>query len=239
MSEHPSRTGSGALAGLRVIDLGRVLAGPLCAQMLGDHGADVIKIEPPAGDDLRHFGPPFDEDGDAAYFGAANRGKRSLSLDFSRPEAREVLHRLLARTDVLVENFVPGTMERWGLGYDALSQRHPRLVHCSVTGFGADGPLGGLPGYDAVLQAICGLMSINGEVSTGPTRIGAPVVDLLTAHVALSGVLMALHVRERTGRGQHVDAALFDAALTLLVPYAANWLRSGRTPGLPGSAHAN
>jgi crotonobetainyl-CoA:carnitine CoA-transferase CaiB-like acyl-CoA transferase len=239
MKEQASPSASGALSGLRVIDLGRVLAGPLCAQMLGDHGADVIKIEPPAGDDLRFFGPPFDEVGDAAYFGAANRGKRSLSLDLSLPEGRDALHRLLSRTDVLVENFVPGTMERWGLGYEALSQRHPRLVLCSVNGFGADGPLGGLPGYDAVLQAICGLMSINGEAATGPTRIGAPVVDLLTAHVALSGVLMALHVRERTGRGQHVEAALFDAALTLLVPYAANWLRSGRTPGLPGSAHAN
>ncbi|UUX97325.1 CaiB/BaiF CoA transferase family protein [Aquabacterium sp. J223] len=240
MKEHASpAAAAGALSGLRVIDLGRVLAGPLCAQMLGDHGAEVIKIEPPAGDDLRFFGPPFDELGDAAYFGAANRGKRSLSVDLSRPEGRDALHRLLERTDVLVENYVPGTLERWGLGYEALSQRHPRLILCSVNGFGADGPLGGLPGYDAVLQAICGLMSVNGEASTGPMRIGAPVVDLLTAHVALSGVLMALHVRERTGRGQHVEAALFDAALTLLVPYAANWLVSGRTPGLQGSAHAN
>ena len=146
--------GTSALQGLKVVDLTRVLAGPLCTQILADHGAEVVKIEPPSGDETRRLGPPFDPSGDAAYFTALNRGKKAISLDLSNPGAQEVLHRLLADADVLVENFLPGTMERWGLGYEqALAARYPRLVFCSITGFGADGPLGGLPGYDAVLQA--------------------------------------------------------------------------------------
>jgi len=158
-----------ALDGIRVIDLSRVLAGPLCTQMLSDHGADVIKIEPPAGDETRTFGPPFDAAGDAAYFAALNRGKRAISLDLANPEGRAVLDRLLDGVDVLVENFLPGTMEKWGIGYDTLAKRHPRLVYCAISGFGSDGPLGGLPGYDAVLQAMCGLMSVNGsEASSTP-----------------------------------------------------------------------
>ena len=166
----------GALAGLRVIDLSRVLAGPLCTQMLADHGADVVKIEPPSGDETRLLGPPFDEAGDAAYFSAVNRGKRALGLDLVRPEGRAVLEALLKDADILVENYLPGTMERWNLGYDdVLSVRHPRLVYCAISGFGADGPLGGLPGYDAVLQAMSGLMSINGTPESGPTRVGVPV----------------------------------------------------------------
>ena len=168
-----------ALDGVRVLDLSRVLAGPLCTQMLADHGADVIKVEPPAGDETRQLGPPFDEAGDAAYFSAINRGKRAISLDLTRPEGRAVLERLVARADVLIENFLPGTMERWGMSYDALAERHPRLVYCSISGFGADGPLGGLPGYDAVLQAMCGLMSVNGSPDTGPMRVGVPIVDHL------------------------------------------------------------
>jgi len=231
---------TGALAGLRVVDLSRVLAGPLCTQMLADHGADVIKIEPPSGDETRHLGPPFDDAGDAAYFGSVNRGKRALSLDLARPEGRAVLELLLQNADVLVENFLPGTMERWNLGYvSVLSARHPRLVYCTISGFGADGPLGGLPGYDAVLQAMCGLMSINGTPEGGPTRVGVPIVDYVTGYNALTGILLALAARERSGRGQHVEATLFDTGLSLLVPHAANWLCSGRTPGLLGSAHPN
>jgi crotonobetainyl-CoA:carnitine CoA-transferase CaiB-like acyl-CoA transferase len=153
----------GALDGVRVVDLSRVLAGPLCTQMLSDQGADVIKVEPPLGDETRLFGPPFDAAGDAAYFTALNRGKRALSLDLSKPDARAVLDKLLEGADVLVENFLPGTMEKWGLGYDILAKRHPRLIYCAISGFGGDGPLGGLPGYDAVLQAMCGLMSVNGS----------------------------------------------------------------------------
>lgn len=231
---------NGALTGLRVVDLSRVLAGPLCTQMLADHGAGVVKIEPPSGDETRHLGPPFDAAGEAAYFGAVNRGKRALALDLSRPEGRAVLERLLADADVLVENFLPGTLERWNLGYaEVLSARFPRLIHCSISGFGADGPLGGLPGYDAVLQAMCGLMSINGTPESGPVRIGIPIVDYVTGYNAFSGILLALSARERTGRGQRVEVALFDTALALLVPHAANWLCSGRTPGLLGSAHPN
>jgi crotonobetainyl-CoA:carnitine CoA-transferase CaiB-like acyl-CoA transferase len=230
----------GALTGLKVVDLSRVLAGPLCTQMLADHGADVIKIEPPQGDETRQLGPPFDAAGQAAYFGAVNRGKRSIALDLSRPEERAVVEALLTDADVLVENFLPGTMERWGLGYESvLAARFPRLIYCAISGFGADGPLGGLPGYDAVLQAMAGLMSINGTPESGAVRIGVPIVDYVTGYNALTGILLALRARERTGRGQRVEATLFDTALSLLVPHAANWLCSGRTPGRLGSAHPN
>lgn len=228
-----------ALDGVRVVDLSRVLAGPLCTQMLADHGADVIKVEPPVGDETRQLGPPFDTAGDAAYFSAINRGKRAISLDLTGDEGRAVLMRLLARADVLVENFLPGTMERWGMGYDTLAARFPRLVYCSISGFGADGPLGAMPGYDAVLQAMCGLMSVNGSPETGPMRVGVPVVDHLTGYVAATGILMALLARERTGRGERVEATLFDTGLSLLVPHAANWFVSGSTPRMLGSAHPN
>jgi len=228
------------LQGVRVLDLSRVLAGPLCAQMLADHGASVIKVEPPDGDEARRFGPPLDERGEVAYFGALNRGKRSIAVDLSRPAGRAVLERLLAGADVLIENFLPGTMEKWGLGYEGtLAARHPRLIYCSVSGFGADGPLGGLPGYDAVLQAICGLMSVNGTPDSGPLRLGVPVVDYLTGYNALSGVLLALAARERSSLGQRVEATLFDTGLALLVPHASNWFYSGRIPQRMGSAHPN
>ena len=236
----PDLSHQGSLHGLRVIDLSRVLAGPLCTQMLADNGADVIKIEPPAGDETRTLGPPFDDDGTAAYFNAVNRGKRALTLDLAQPEGQEVLLRLLENADVLVENFVPGTMARWGLDYDAtLSKRFPRLIYCSITGFGETGPLGGMPGYDAILQAMCGLMSVNGEPESGPTRIGIPIVDHLTAYTAMSGILMALVERSISNQGQRVEATLFNTALSLLVPHAANWMYSGRTPQLLGSAHPN
>ena len=235
-----STTVGGALQGLKVVDLTRVLAGPLCTQMLADHGALVTKVEPPSGDETRGLGPPFDGEGNAAYFLALNRGKRAISLDLSQPEAQEVLHRLLADADVLVENFLPGTLERWGLGYEqTLSARYPRLIHCSITGFGNDGPLGGLPGYDAVLQALCGLMSINGDESSGTTRVGMPIVDHLTGYVALTSILMALQARHTTGQGQRVEATLYDTALSLLLPHASNWFASKDSPRLLGSAHPN
>ena len=230
----------GALAGLRVLDLSRVLAGPLCTQMLADHGADVIKIEPPAGDETRTLGPPFDAHGDAAYFTAVNRGKLGLALNLSCVDGQATLLELLAGVDILVENFVPGTMARWGLDYETvLRPRFPRLIYCAVSGFGSDGPLGGLPGYDAVLQAMCGLMSINGDLNSGPTRMGIPIVDHLTGYTALTGILLALAHRSRTGEGQRVDATLFDTAMSLLVPHAANWMYSNQTPELLGSAHPN
>ncbi|MFZ2651332.1 MAG: CoA transferase [Burkholderiaceae bacterium] len=240
MVEPSPASASGALAGLRVIDLSRVLAGPLCAQMLADHGAQVIKVEPPGGDETRQFGPPFDAAGQAAYFGALNRGKRSIGLDLSRSAGRAVLERLLDGADVLIENFLPGTMEKWGMGFEAvLAPQHPRLIYCGISGFGADGPLGGLPGYDAVLQAMCGVMSINGTPESGPLRVGIPVVDFLTGYNALVGVLLAHAARERSGRGQRVEATLFDTGLSMLLPHAANWMSSGATPQRLGSAHPN
>jgi len=234
------QAGAGALAGIRVVDLSRVLAGPLCTQILADHGADIVKVEPPFGDETRRLGPPFTESGDAAYFSALNRGKRSIGLDLARADDQRVLHGLLRDADVVVENFLPGTMRKWGLDFERdLAPRYPGLVYCSITGFGHDGPLGGLPGYDAVLQAMCGLMSVNGSADSGPTRIGVPIVDHLTGYVALSGILMALVARAHTGIGQRVEATLFDTALSLLVPHAANWLCSGQAPGLTGNAHPN
>jgi crotonobetainyl-CoA:carnitine CoA-transferase CaiB-like acyl-CoA transferase len=230
----------GSLVGLRVLDLSRVLAGPLCAQMLSDHGADVIKIEAPQGDETRLLGPPFVEPGQAAYFSAINRGKRGLSLDLTKPADREILEALLIDADVLIENFVPGTMAKWGLGYNEyLSKAFPQLIYCSISGFGDTGPLANLPGYDAVLQAMCGLMSINGDPQSGPTRIGVPVVDQVTGYNAFSGIMMALWARIRTGQGQRVEATLFDSALSMLIPHAANWMNSGTTPALTGSAHPN
>jgi formyl-CoA transferase len=212
--------------------------------ILSDHGADVIKVEPPQGDEVRDWGPPFQDqpDGtrDASYFIGVNRNKRSIALDLGRPEGREVLLRLLAGADVLVENFKPGAMERWGLGFDAvLAPRFPRLVHCRVSGFGADGPLGGLPGYDAILQAMTGLMSINGDPSTGPMRMGTPVVDLATGIYAATGILMALYERERSGRGQFLDMTLHDCGMALLHPQAANYLLDGKRPVPTGNPHPN
>ena len=232
-------TSNGALRGLTVIDLSRVLGGPLTGQILGDHGADVIKIEPPSGDETRDWGPPF-RDGTASYFDGVNRNKRAMALDLRREEGRAVLLRLLERADVLLENFKTGTLEAWGLGYDAvLSQRSPTLIHCRVTGFGADGPLGGLPGYDAILQAMGGLMSVNGTDAGGPTRVGLPVVDMVTGLNAMIGILLALHERSRSGRGQFIDATLFDSAISLLHPHAANYLMSGKTPARTGNDHPN
>lgn len=230
---------SGALAGLKVIDLSRVLGGPYGTMTLGDHGAEVIKIEPPQGDETRGWGPPF-KDGTASYFIGVNRNKRALALDLTRPEGREVLLRLLKDADVLVENFKTGTMEKWGLGYDeVLSKQFPRLIHCRVSGFGADGPLGGFPGYDAVVQAMSGMMSINGTPESGATRLGIPMVDLATGLNAVIAILMAVIERQRSGKGQFCDVTLYDTAVGLLHPQAANFFLSGKTPGRVGNAHPN
>ncbi len=233
---------AGALAGIRVIDLSRILGGPYCGQILGDHGADVLKIEPPQGDDTRAWGPPFvaiDGERVASYYLGLNRNKRGARLDLAGSAGREVLLGLLEGADVLIENFKTGTMEKWGIGYDTLSQRFPRLIHCRVSGFGADGPLGGLAGYDAAVQAMSGIMSVNGEVGGEPLRVGLPVVDLVTGLNAALGVLLALHERARSGKGQFVEASLYDSGLALLHPHAANWFANGREPGLTGNAHPN
>lgn len=234
----PTLPNAGALAGCKVIDLSRVLGGPYCTQILADHGADVLKIEPPGGDETRGWGPPFLGD-TASYFIGVNRNKEGMTLDLSQPAGQELLRHLLADADVLVENFKPGTLEKWGLGYDSLSQAFPKLVHCRVSGFGADGPLGGLPGYDACAQAMCGLMSVNGEADGEATRVGLPVVDMVTGLNAAVAVLLALNERQRSGLGQFLDITLYDCALSLLHPHAANFFYSGTVPKRSGNAHPN
>jgi formyl-CoA transferase len=239
MSASQGSTGAGALAGLKVIDLTRVLGGPYATQALADHGADVVKIEPPQGDEVRDWGPPF-RDGAASYYVGVNRGKRAMALDLAKPAGREVLLRLLAGADVLIENYKTGTFERWGIGYhEVLAARFPRLIHCKISGFGADGPLGGFPGYDAVVQAMSGLMSINGTHEGGPVRVGTPLVDLGTGLNAALAIMMALHERSISGRGQYLDVPLYDVAVSLLHPHAANYLMSGKAPVRTGNAHPN
>jgi formyl-CoA transferase len=230
----------GALEGLKVVDLSRVLGGPYCGQMLADHGAEVIKVEPPQGDETRTWGPPFDQEGISAYFAGINRNKRTMALDLSRPEGRTVLLRLLEGADVLIDNFKTGTMEKWGIGYaDTLSTKFPRLIHARVSGFGAEGPLGGLPGYDAIVQASSGLVSVNGSPNSGPVRIGVPVVDLSTGMNACIGILMALYERNRSGKGQFIDATLYDSAIALHQPHAPNYFMAGLRPKLVGNSHAS
>jgi crotonobetainyl-CoA:carnitine CoA-transferase CaiB-like acyl-CoA transferase len=230
---------TGSLSGLRVVDLSRVLGGPYCTQILADHGAEVIKIEPPSGDETRTWGPPFDGD-TAAYFQGVNRNKLGVTLDLTQTGEREKLLQLLQTADVLIENFKVGTLERWGIGYEqALQARFPRLVHCRVSGFGADGPLGALPGYDAAVQALSGLMSVNGEAGGAPLRVGVPVVDMVTGLNAALGVLMALREREISGRGQFVESTLFDSALSILHPHTPNYFCSGKEPQRTGNAHPN
>jgi len=228
----------GSLNKIRVIDLSRVLGGPYCTQILGDHGADVIKIEPPAGDETRGWGPPF-LDETASYFLGTNRNKRAMVVDLKQEVGREILTSLLADADVLVENFKPGTLEGWGLGHQELQKRFPRLIHCNISGFGADGPLGGLPGYDACIQAMSGLMSVNGSKGGEPTRIGMPAVDMVTGLYATIAIAFALFERVTSGKGQYVEATLFDCALSLQHPHAANYFLNGRIPGRTGNAHPN
>lgn len=228
----------GALAGLTVIDLTRILSGPYCTQILADHGADVIKVEPPGGDETRSWGPPFAE-GTASYYIGVNRNKRGIVLDLAGKQGQETLLGLLAGADVMIENYKPGTLEKWGLTRAVLDKRFPRLVHCRISGFGADGPMGGLPGYDAAVQAVAGLMSINGHPEGEPTRMGVPIVDLSAGLNAAIGILMALYERQRSGRGQFIDIALYDCGLSLMHPFAANYFLSGKTPNRVGNAHPN
>lgn len=228
-----------ALDGLKVIDLSRVLGGPLCSQILGDHGAEIIKVEGPDGDETRTWGPPF-KDGMASYFAGINRNKEAICINLARDEGRDLVFRLLEDADVLLENFKTGTMERWGMGYkEVLARRFPRLIHCRITGFGDTGPLGGLAGYDAAVQALSGLMSINGDPDGQATRIGVPIVDMSTGLNATIGILMALVERERSGRGQQIEATLFDCALSSLYPHSINSLFSGRPPLRSGNGHPN
>lgn len=227
-----------ALGGVKIVDLSRVLSGPFCTQILGDHGANIIKVEPPNGDEVRQWGPPFAR-GMASYFIGVNRNKRSISIDLRTEAGREVLLKLLEDADVLIENYKPGTMEKWGLGYADLQDRYPKLIYCRISGFGEDGPFGSFPGYDAILQAMCGLMSINGEPESEGVRMGIPVIDLTCGLYATIAIAMGLIEREASQQGQFIDMALYDTAFAILHPYLANYLLSGDRPGTTGNAHPN
>lgn len=228
-----------ALSGLKIVDLTRVLGGPYCTQVLADHGADVIKIEPPQGDEVRDWGPPFHE-GDAAYFIGVNRNKRGMALDLTRSEGREVLMRLLEDADLLIENYKPGTLEKWDIGYhQVLRQRFPRLIHCRISGFGSDGPLGGYPGYDAIVQAMAGWFSVNGERGGEPMRLGVAMVDMGTGLYSAVALLMALYERQRSGLGQYIDMTLYDCAVSLMHPHIINYNMTGNIPVATGNAHPN
>ena len=228
-----------ALSDVVVIDLSRVLAGPYCTMMLGDMGATVIKIEQPGkGDDTRHFGPPYVA-GESAYYLGLNRNKRSITLDFNNPEDEKRLFELVSTATVLVENFRPGMLERQGLGYETLRAMNPGLIYCSISGYGHDGPYAMRPGYDFVAQAESGIMSVTGEVEGEPQRVGSPVADVSAGLYACMSILAALHVREKTGKGQHIDISLLEAAVSLLSNVSSNYLISGEEAERYGNGHPN
>ncbi len=225
------------LDGITVLDLTRVLSGPYCTMLLADMGARVIKIEQPGkGDDTRHWGPPFLK-GESAYFLSINRNKESVTLDFKHPDGRAVLDVLIAKADVLIENFRPGTLGRLGLDYASLAGKHPRLVYCSISGFGHTGPRSDEPGYDAVMQGEGGLMSITGAADGPPYRLGVAISDIVSGMFAAQGVSMALFARERTGRGQMVDIGMLDSVAALLSYQAAIYFATGAAPGRMGNRH--
>lgn len=241
---------SAPLEGLKVLDLSRILAGPWASQLLGDLGADVVKVERPgAGDDTRQWGPPYlkDRDGrdssESAYYLCANRNKRSLAVDISCSPGQALVRRLAGEADVLIENFKVGTLARYGLDYDSLRAVNPRLVYCSVTAYGQEGPEAAAPGYDAMIQARGGLMSItgvpDGEPGAGPQKVGVAMADLVTGMYAVSAIQAALLARVRTGTGQHIDLALFDTQVAMLANQASNFLIGGVVPGRMGTAHPN
>ena len=239
---------TGALAGIKVLDLSRVLAGPWCTQMLADLGADVVKVErPAAGDDTRHWGPPFLKDDagndtrEASYFTACNRNKRSITVDMAHPEGQALLRRMAAEADVVVENFKVGGLAQYGLDYASLKDLNPRLVYCSITGFGQDGPYAERAGYDLMVQAACGLMSITGHADGtpggGPLKVGVAVVDVFTGLYASNAILAALNARHASGQGQYIDMALLDVGMAVLANQAAGFLATGQAPGRAGNIH--
>ncbi|MCP4517641.1 MAG: CoA transferase [Delftia sp.] len=239
---------AGALGHLRVLDLSRVLAGPWCTQNLADMGADVIKIEKPGeGGDTRHWGPPFFPDAqgnpsdNAVYFAACNRNKRSITVDMSTAEGQQLIRELAMQSDVVVENFKTGGLKRYGLDYASLSALNPRLIYCSVTGFGQTGPYAPRAGYDLLVQAMSGLMSITGRADSepggGPLRVGVAVIDLFTGMYATTAILGAVEARHHTGRGQHIDMALLDVAMAVLANQGAGFLNTGHVPGRQGNTH--
>lgn len=239
-SSSPAPSVCGPLAGLRVLDLSRVLAGPWCAQLLGDLGAEVIKIEQPGqGDDTRRWGPPFLPDGsnDSAYYLCANRNKRSLAIDLAEPRGAALVRQLVARADVVIENFRVGALAKYGLDHSALRAQHPGLIWCSITGFGQTGPEAARGGYDFLIQGMSGLMSVTGAADGPPMKVGTPTADLSTGLYAAVSILAALNHRTRTGAGQHIDLALLDTQLALMANQASGWLNGGVEPRRMGNAH--
>ena len=232
---------TGPLRGLRVLDLTRVLAGPTCTQMLGDLGAEVIKIErPEAGDDTRGFAPPFvPNTRESAYFVGVNRNKKSVTLDIAKPEGQAIVHRLLERCDVLVENFKVGALAKYGLAWEQLSPKHPRLIYCSITGFGQTGPYAPRPGYDSLIQGMGGIMSLTGEPDGLPQKVGVPVADLFAGLYGCIGLLAALNHRNATGQGQRIDIGMLDTHLAWLANQGMNYLATGENPPRLGNQHPN
>ena len=232
-----------ALAGIRVLELARVLAGPWAGQVLADLGAEVIKVESLRGDDTRAWGPPFvdnpDGSADAAYFHATNRGKRSIAIDFAHAEGREIVRALARDSDVLIENFKVGGLRRFGLDYESLAAENPRLIYCSISGFGQSGPYAARPGYDFIIQAMGGIMDLTGAPDGGPQKSGVAFADIFTGLYATIAVEAALIARTRTGAGQHIDMALLDTQVGVLANQALNYLVSGRAPRRMGNAHPN
>jgi succinate--hydroxymethylglutarate CoA-transferase len=227
----------GPLAGIRVVDLTRILAGPLCTMMLGDMGADVIKVEPPGhGDDTRNWGPPFIA-GESAYFLGVNRNKRSLTLNMAGPQGQKILAGLIEKADVLIDNFRLGTLEKWGFTEEWFAQHAPRLIRASITGYGSRGPKSALPGYDFVLQAESGLMSICGGPDGGPTKYGVAIVDVCTGMLASNAILAAINARHTTGKGQKVELSLYETSLSMLINVASSYLTAGRNGGRFGNGH--
>ncbi len=228
------------LEGVRIIDLSRVLAGPYCTMMLGDLGADVIKVEVPGrGDDTRHWGPPFAEGGESAYFLCTNRNKRSLTLNLKSERGLKVLRDLIGKGDVLVENFKVGTLERWGLPYEELQRLRPGLIYCTITGYGYTGPYRHRPGYDFIIQAEGGIMSVTGPKDGEPHKVGVAIADITAGLFAANAILAALYARERTGAGQRIDISLLDSQVAWLANVASNHLVSGGVPARYGNAHPN
>ncbi|MCC6904755.1 MAG: CoA transferase [Anaerolineae bacterium] len=228
------------LDGIRVLDLSRVLAGPFCTMTLGDLGADVIKVEQPgSGDDTRHWGPPFTESGLSAYYLCANRNKRSLTLNLKTEDGQRIVRELIRQSDVLIENFKAGTLEGWGLSYDTLQELRPGLIYCTITGYGYGNAFSDQAGYDFIIQALGGLMSITGPADGEPYKVGVAITDIMTGQFAANAILAALFARERTGDGQRIDMALFDAQVAMLANVASNYLVSGKPPRRFGNAHPN
>ena len=236
---------TGALEGLRVLDLSRILAGPTATQLLGDFGADIIKVERPGlGDDTRSWGPPFveGEDGptqESAYYLCANRNKRSIAVDIATSEGAAVVRQLLAHCDVLIENFKPGGLEKYGLSYERLRDDFPELVYCSISGFGQSGPNRNKPGYDLLAQAYGGIMSLTGDADGEPMKVGVGIADVMTGMYASNAILAALRHRDRSGEGQHIDIALVDCQISWLINQGTNYLTSGQVPRRCGNQHPN